>query len=724
MNKISNLLKLANYFYEINKMADEVEQPIDIEYKNLINFVGKQNIDLKGDLTFLMSLFNIFRKTGNGFNELKQAILAVYSEYISIYNEDEDDEENFEYDDYNINQMPEYISNTAVFLNNLEQVIKHLPKTNKSFTYEDQRIAKENKSNAIREIIQEDYVGDEESYDEYNAFRNLDEEIYRGQTLTDEQITEENKKTLESEFSKQSPNLNKSQESYLFFNVNDFRHLNNDLESEKQFIKSIQEKYGKIFNIQKLGDDVINLIDVLIPKIKEIENNQLVKDLKSELKELQDVLYVDKTFPSGKTKKVLHKQYIPGLTEKINETKNKINLALTDYKALFAKKGLAKYKFMKALNSIKFKEFELENYNYKDKSLLETIKIKNQGELLGLGTGLFSNIAEEKKLRKLIDNSIKSLQGETIGKLHHNESDLRLKLLTEDSIIKAFDRANEMAKSRKKNPTKFWEGTHSEDEIIKKFLHFSNLLSVFFTKLYPVQALAANIANDAVFDIIENSDEIIKFKEEREKLKKTLQPQIKKLEDLYIQYNTSEDIEEKTKLNKEILKLSINIKSLGHKLITNKQYPFVTKPKNEPTESLKTLLQYLVDKNISPYIERMEQIRHDFARVKGQARTKSLPADLVNAYKNGWFKQNFENKKQEVANLMLEFKALNDELYLLLPYFDGINTAISNGSELYNILLELIEQNYTNQIEDNGEKNGNDPKLAQLNYKINKLIGL
>lgn len=674
MKKLNNILKLANYFYELNSFTKLADEQID----NLFNEIEtvSDNYELKADLTFLKVLFNVFSKNGNGFDELNQAILSINNAYVSSY---EDEEEDLD-DEYMI-QMPEDISKLGEFLNVLRSKIRNMPKSNKSFTKDEVRDAKEAKSAILAAQFKDD-VEEPEQEPAKEAF-------------TDEEIDQENKEFLTKnlgfgagQFDKVQGDAEerKSKQSYSMVFLNGGRDVIEALKAEKEDVLASKKYYGSIPKVNEFADSVVMFIDQLIPEVLKANDNPEVSDLKSELNALFSLQYSEPEYINGKKKR--KKLNIPGLPEKIKVIKDKLNSKLVEFKDISKKKTLAKNKFNKLISQLKFQEFEYTDVanNYSNKSPLEIIKIKNLGQITALRTGRFSKFIEEKKLRLLIDKSINAIL--------NNESN-KINLLTESSIIKEFERANKMMEGRVLANSMSWKGTQSNDALVKEFEKLSNLFSVFFSSSgYGIKALAANIANDAAFDIMKNDESLAKFLEERIKLKESLKPQIVKLEELYKKYNTEEDITIKTKLNHEIIRVSVSIRDAGKKLITHKQYPFAN-AKNIDTPTMKSMLQFVVANNIAPYVEKMESVREQFARISTE-RNKSILRKVINAYEQGWFTSKFGEKKAEALQLINEFKALLEDLKSLLPYF-SIEKILADSSEILNKLELIISMNYSGE---------------------------
>lgn len=674
MKKLNNILKLANYFYELNSFTKLADDQINNLFNEIETISG--NYELKADLTFLKSLFNIFSKNGNGFNELNQTILSINNEYVAEYDDYEED-----LDDEYMDQIPEDVSKLGEFLNVLRTKIRNMPKSNKSFTNEEVRDAKEARSTVLASQFKDD-IEEELKSEEKEAY-------------TDEEIDAENKDFLNKNLGFGAGQFEKAQgdaeerkgkQSYSMVFLNGGRDVIEALKAEKDDVLASKKYYGSIPKVNEFADAVVILIDELIPEVLKANDNPEVTDLKQELNTLFSLQYSEPEYINGKKKR--KKLNIPGLPEKIKTIKDKLNSKLVEFKEISKRKSAAKNKFNKLISQLKFQEFEYTDVanNYANKSPLEIIKIKNLGQITALRTGRFSKFIEEKKLRLLIDKSINAIL--------NNESN-KINLLTEASIIKEFERANKMMEGRVLANSVSWKGTQSNDALIKDFEKLSNLFSVFFSSSgYGVKALAANIANDAAFDMMKNDESLVKFLEERIKLKETLKPQIIKLEELYKKYNAEEDITSKTKINYEIIKASTNIRDIGKKLVTNKQYPFAN-AKNLDTNTMKGMLQFVIANNIVPYIAKMETVREQFARISTE-RNKSILRKIINAYEQGWFTSKFGEKKQEALQLINEFKVLLEDLNSLLPYF-SIEKILADSYEILNKLELIISMNYSSE---------------------------
>jgi len=686
MKKINNILKLANYFYELNNFTkfadDEADAKINAETNVLFNEIeqASDNYELKANLAFLKSLFKVFSKNGNGFNELNQAILGISNDIAEEY---DDYEENLN-DEY-MDQIPEEISKLGEFLNILRTKIKDMPKSNKPFTNEEVRNAKEESSKVLASEFQEEDIINDDSKESEG-----DKEYY-----TDDEIEAEDKKYLtevlgydagQFEKAKGDAEERKGKQSYSMVFLDGGKDIIKALQAEKADVLANKEYYKSDKKIAEQADILVDLINQLIPEVIKANENTEAVDLKQELNTLFSLQYSEPEYIDGKKKR--KKLDIPGLSEKIKAIKDKLNTTLATFKSLNHKKTLARNKFVKLVSRLKFQEFEMTDSveTYANKSPLEIMKIKNLGQLIGLRTRKFVDIVEEKKLRKKIDESIDAIL--------ENKSN-KTNVLTEASIIKELERADAMAAKRKLNPTMHSPMTHGT-EFTKKLEIFRNSISVFFTqKGYGITSLAANIANDAAFEIMEKDESLTKFLQQRTKLKELLKPKVMKLEELYMKYNSEEDITIKTKLNYDIIKLSVEIKDAGKKLITEAEFGLATKPKNADSDKMWSFLDSIIKVNIAPYITRMERIRLAYTRASDKRSTNNI-RDIINAYKTGGFDVNFEKNKKQIFGLMDEFKKFLIECEYLLHFF-SIDKILSEGQDIYNILESMISNKYNSE---------------------------
>lgn len=697
MKKINNILKLANYFYELNSFTkfadDEADAKINAEANALFNEIEQtgDNYELKARIAFLKSLFKVFSKNGNGFNELNQAILGISNDIAEDYDDSENDLNN-EY----MEQVPEYVSKFGEFLNILRSKIKDMPKSNRPFTNEEIRNAKEESSKVLASEFQEEDAEDAPVVNiEPKAPEDPEDPKDEGgddadsiEGSSDDELKKFLKKHLgyDNQFEKAQGDAEerKGKQAYSMVFLDGGRDIIKALQAEKADVLANKQYYKSYKDIGEQADILVNLINQLIPEVIKANENAEAVDLKQELNTLFSLQYSEPEYIDGKKKR--KKLDIPELPGKIKAIKDKLNATLATFKSLSHKKTLARNKFIKLVSRLKFQEFEMTDSveNYANKSPLEIIKIKNLGQLIGLRTSKFVGVVEERNLRKTIDKSIDAI-------LENNSN--KTNTLTEASIIKEFARANEMAAKRRLNPTTHSPMTHGT-EFTKRLETFRNSISVFFTqKGFGITTLAANIANDAAFEIMQHDESLAKFLEERAKLKELVKPQVIKLEQLYMKYNSEEDITIKTKLNYEIIKLSVQIKEIGKKLITKAEFGLATKPKNADTDKMWSLLDSIIAVNIAPYVTRMERIRLAYTRA-GDKRVVDDIRKIINAYKEGAFDINFEKNKTQTFKLMNGFREFLTECSYLLNFF-SIDKILSEGQELYNILESMISNKYT-----------------------------